>query len=690
MPKRNETLKFSTSFLGTVRASATTTIVDKSYPSTYNTRWSSNQWGSDTIYETDEGRDIWFIIETDNVPDGTKLAVIITSGPIANNVGSTDFVNYQYRQDVTIYGNAAVVKVSIAADQLTENREQFYGLLIDQAGTALSNSWMYINDTSKTPAPTYSVMWSSTSTGSNNISTINEGSVAWAIVTTTNVPNGTVLNLRPNSGISADDFTDNVLDRTVTINNNIGRVSYPIKADMKAEGNETFSVNVYTQDDFYTIKASAWITVIDTSRETVITIPDEYHLKGVNLLPLFNKLIGRGPYADEPIRVIVPSHIELNGFPRVVGREFLYTRQEAGFYIPVYRDTIWPAVHGINLKGMPNSEIITIDVYGKIIGGYNEVTHSNVDAKYADWTFTPSGLPMNYYGKHSSGYNHALVVGRTQGNGQIDLGLGNLPDPSFEPESYAIYSPNGFGLIIRNNGLVLGHGGTFKEPYGVEQGYDWLTNTYTYVKDFGYWGNGFTAIATINYPSNIRLNTIGNGTLLGGGGAGGAGGGLLNGGTTHWDLSLAEFYGAVGGGGAPYGGCGYTFYGNSGDPICPTKWSRTMTRSAGRRIGDTGTYGYNSKWSASSATINTGGSVVGNQTYGPNGKGYRWNYTPGAGGAPGQHGTRAQCPLYIEYRWKSGVYTYNDAERVSASVPGRSGYKTSGFDTNIIIDTNLT
>lgn len=688
MPKRNETLKFSTSFLGTVRASATTTIVDTSYPMTYNTRWSANANGSGTITEVNEGNDAYFIVSSDNVPDGTVLSVMLSSGPSANGITGDDIVNYQYKQNITIYNNFASLKVSIAADQVTENREEFYGMLLDSNGSNLSYAWLAINDTSKTPAPTYSVMWSATSTGNASISTINEGSVAWAIVTTTNVPNGTVLSLRPNSGISSDDFTDNVLDRTVTINNNIGRVSYPIKADMKAEGNETFSVNVYTQDDFYTIRASAWITVIDTSRETVITIPDEYHLKGVRLLPLFKKILGRDPYVDEPVRVIVPTHIELNGFPRVVGREFLRTEVVGGLYFPKYKDTIWPSIHGISLIGMPNSEIITIDVYGKIIGGCNEFIHSNIDSRYADWTFTPSGLPMDYYGKHSSGYNHALMAGRTMGNFTL-LGADDV-DPSYETDSYAIYSSMGFGLIIRNNGVVNGHGGTSKMPYGVEKEYDWVSGAYTFVDDFGVYGNGFTAIATVGYPASIRLNIIGNGSLLGGGGAGGAGGGLLNNAWTHSDLGLAPFSGAVGGGGAPYGGMGYTFYGSSGDPVCPTRWTRSISRTAGRRLGDTGSNGYYSKWSAGSATYSAGGAVVGNQTFGPNGKGYRWNYTPGAGGGMGQHGTRGQCTLYVEYRWNAGMYTYNEAERVSASVPGRAGYKTSAFDTNIIIDTSLT
>lgn len=268
MPKRNETLKFTANFQGTARTSATITIVDKSYPSTYNTRWSSNQWGSDTIYETDEGRDIWFIIETDNVDNGTVLSVLTTSGPAANGVDANDFNNYQYQQNVTIWNNFAAVKISIRADQLTESREQFYCALLNTAGTVLSYTWMYINDTSKTPAPTYTVGWYSNSAGTTPINTINEGSTAWLIVRTTNVPDGTALSIRPDMRVSQDDFTDNALNREAVIQNNIARVSYPIKADNMTEGDETFTVQVYTSDDYYNAKAWAIITVIDTSVNT--------------------------------------------------------------------------------------------------------------------------------------------------------------------------------------------------------------------------------------------------------------------------------------------------------------------------------------------------------------------------------------------------------------------------------------
>lgn len=697
MPKRNETLKFTANFQGTARASASTTIVDKSYPSTYNTRWSSNQWGSDTIYETDEGRDIWFIIETDNVDNGTVLSVLTTSGPAANGVDGNDFNNYQYQQNVTINNNFGAVKISIRADQLTENREQFYCALLNTAGTVLSTTWMYINDTSKTPAPTYDAGWYSNSAGTNPISTVNEGSTAWLVIKTTNLPNGWYMALKVSGGgINNQDFTDGVLDREVFIQNNIGRVSFPIRADSMAEGNETMTVMAFSNEDLVNPKFVTSITIMDTSRETVITIPDEYNLKGVRLLPLFQRLLGRQPGNDERIRVIVPGHIELNAFPRVVGRQFLriektdiYWDGMGYVHAPVYADTIWPAVHGIDLSEMPNSQLITIDCYGRVIGAPLTFTHANTDWRVADWTVRPVGLPMDYYAKHSSGYTHDLVVGTSQSGSYLDLfGVVKPPDPSYMVEAYGIYAVDGFNLIVRDGAIVSGHGGTVKTWLGVETTWDWATGATKYVDDFSVYGGGYSAASCKNASGTIRVNVIGNGIFAGGGGAGGNGGGLLNHAWTHGDLGLAPFSGAFGGGGAPYGGCGYEFYGSSGDPVCPTRWARVQSWTAGRRLGDTGSSGYYSHLSSGSATLTQGGGATGRQWFGPNGKGYQWEYQAAAGGGIGQHGGRGDCPVYVEYRWNKGKYVYNNEERVSAGVPGRAG--TAGNWNVVVNDPNLT
>ncbi len=274
MPKRNETLKFSTSFLGTVRASATTTIVDTSYPMTYNTRWSTNANGSGTITEVNEGNDAYFIVSSDNVPDGTVLSVMLSSGPSANGITGDDIVNYQYKQNVTIYNNFASLKVSIAADQVTENREEFYGMLLDSNGSNLSHAWLAINDTSKTPAPTYDVGWYSTSAGTTRITTINEGSTAWLIVKTTNVNDNMGLGVTfTGAAANFNDITGSITNNmtsTINIVNNIGRLSVTFNADAALEGTEVLNVQI---SSFGTPVANASITIMDTSNSIIITPP---------------------------------------------------------------------------------------------------------------------------------------------------------------------------------------------------------------------------------------------------------------------------------------------------------------------------------------------------------------------------------------------------------------------------------
>ncbi len=275
MPKRNELLKFTTSFLGTSRASAQTTIVDTSYPMTYNTRWSTNANGSGTITEINEGNDAYFIVSSDNVPDGTVLSVMLSSEPSANGITGDDIVNYQYKQNVTIYNNFASLKVSIAADQVTENREEFYGMLLDSNGSNLSHAWLAINDTSKTPEPTYSMGWYSNVSATTAITSINEGSTAWLIINTTNVTNGTKMVVRINGEISESDFVDNGWERSVIIQNNIGRISYPIKADNLTEGVEKINAFLFLANDDFTVKANASLNINDTSLDIIKYIPPQ-------------------------------------------------------------------------------------------------------------------------------------------------------------------------------------------------------------------------------------------------------------------------------------------------------------------------------------------------------------------------------------------------------------------------------
>lgn len=667
MPKRNETLSFTTSFMGTNRASASTTIVDTSYPMTYTSKWATAAAGTTTITETDEGKDVYFVIDSDNVPDGTRARVIVVAISTGiDTAGVADFNNYVQSTDVIINGGKAAVKVSIKADQLTENRESFYAALLNTEGGVLTSAPLYINDTSKTPAPTYEIGWYSSSAGTTPINTINEGSTAWLIVKTTQIRDNHGLGLKfSGTGISLDDFpggtTTNDLESAVNIIDGIGKQAVTFKADLKAEGNEVLTVGLYDWDVF---KASANITIIDTSKETVITIPSEYNGKGVILVELFKKILKRSPNSDEHVRVVVPSNIELQAFPRVVGRRWIRSEQAPGAVLatPIYDDTFYPAQHGISLVGMPSPGLVTVDVYGKIIGGPVRLKYG-YDPKNADNTFTYS-FPYDY----SASADRIMVA-----NDQTGILIAPLPNPT-QTLGFAIYSPVVFNLIVRNGAMVVGHGGEIPNMWGYLQDYNWATGKYEYVTEVKD-NRGGDAIYIDSMEGNMRVNVIGNGVLAGGGGSGGNGGGLLSIGMTHWDLgSLATYYGAYGGGGAPYGGCIYHHDGATSDPVCPVAYRRVGSVTGGRRLGDTGTYGMRSLYSGGSATLTQGGSVGPRFQFGPNGKGYHFDFTPGVGGGIGQRGQAGSTPIYKEYQWSPNkVYTFTAEERTATSAPGPSG-----------------
>ena len=96
---------------------------------------------------------------------------------------------------------------------------------------------------------------------------INEGSAGSFVVTTTNVPNGTVLYYTiDNLSTEAADFTGSVVQGSVTINSNTGSFNITPSADVTTEGAQTFRVYLRTDSVSGTIVAtSASVTINDTS-----------------------------------------------------------------------------------------------------------------------------------------------------------------------------------------------------------------------------------------------------------------------------------------------------------------------------------------------------------------------------------------------------------------------------------------
>jgi len=139
-------------------------------------------------------------------------------------------------------GNAYVT-ANIVANQRTEgaNPRYLYLKVNDTANLAYTYGVALIYDTSQTSVATYAI--------SNNISypySVNEGGTITWTVTTTNVPNYTVLRFN-SSGLNQADFDDSWGNYTygdVTIINNTATFSRTIKQDYVTEGQETLTMTI--------------------------------------------------------------------------------------------------------------------------------------------------------------------------------------------------------------------------------------------------------------------------------------------------------------------------------------------------------------------------------------------------------------------------------------------------------------
>lgn len=199
-----------------------------------------------------EGTAVTFTVNTTNVASGTTL--YWTSSSASDTSPSSG--------SFTINNNTGTFSTTVLVDSLTEGTETFTASVrtgsISGSVVATSNS-ITINDTSQTPAPTYSV--------SPNASSVNEGSSVTFNVNTTNVSNGTTLywtssnttDVTPTSG-------------SFTVNSNAGSFSVTAIADSVTEGAESFTVSIRTVSTSGTVVAtSSSVTINDTSQTPVPT-----------------------------------------------------------------------------------------------------------------------------------------------------------------------------------------------------------------------------------------------------------------------------------------------------------------------------------------------------------------------------------------------------------------------------------
>ena len=209
---------------------------------------------------TSEGGSVNFTLNTFNVGAGATL-YYSTGG----SMEAADFSNNSLTGSFTIVGvgstaGIATVTRTIANDFSTEGSESFTFVVRtgSTSGTVVATSpTITVADV----VPTYSVTPSTT--------VVNEGSTVTFTVTTTGVPNSTVLywtTLQTSGTVSASDFNDSALSGSFTVNSNTGTITRTITSDRSTEGLEAFKIEVRRTSTSGTIVATSNAVVInDTS-----------------------------------------------------------------------------------------------------------------------------------------------------------------------------------------------------------------------------------------------------------------------------------------------------------------------------------------------------------------------------------------------------------------------------------------
>ena len=212
-----------------------------------------------------EGTSMTFTILTTDVPNGTNLYWTIFGGTAiaADLSAGTGAGGAQGGTGTfTISGNTGGFSLWAIADFLTEGAQIFYVYIRTGSitgSTVLTSEAITIGDTSR--APVYSV----TPTMNN----FNEGSAITVTVSTTNVPNGTVLYWTiAGTGISSTDLSQGA-SGSFSIYNDTASFMLTAVADYFTEGVETFIVSIRTGSVSGTVVTQTTaITIADTSTTT--------------------------------------------------------------------------------------------------------------------------------------------------------------------------------------------------------------------------------------------------------------------------------------------------------------------------------------------------------------------------------------------------------------------------------------
>ena len=242
---------------------ATIMIDDTNSDSSLNIRFSTNSLGTNNTTEVKEGTGIYLVATTEDIPDLGFLRL--------EWVGTTnddDFLT-ALPTEMPIKENNGYVNILINPDNLTEGTETLTVIIRSENNVILGTRSIAILDTSTTP--TYEIIMSKT----NNVSTathassFNEGDILYAIIKTTQVPDGTTVYLDTLiGGVAATTVNRDVLydvPKYITINDGHAIVDVHLSKDERADGVKNITMRLKEGGPNGELLATKTSNIADTS-----------------------------------------------------------------------------------------------------------------------------------------------------------------------------------------------------------------------------------------------------------------------------------------------------------------------------------------------------------------------------------------------------------------------------------------
>lgn len=276
----------------TVLATAQLTINDTSQDASYDAGFYNNADGTgNKLTQCNEGQTIYFVLKTANLQPSERTLFITRE----NSTQSDDFTT-SFPSSVTVpVSNMVSFPITVKNDYLTEGTEEL-GIIVTRpmAGmpgfyTQLAIATINVMDTSV--APTVQVGWSKNPSYMDGTTSVNEGETAYFIVSATNVPPNTIMNINlmqiaPWAG--EDDVVGSIPSQLTLNSTGYGYVSITFKNDMKSEGAEKFTLNAYVDIGGIRYGEKATLNINDTSVPTASFLfsrglgANEYPISSIN------------------------------------------------------------------------------------------------------------------------------------------------------------------------------------------------------------------------------------------------------------------------------------------------------------------------------------------------------------------------------------------------------------------------